>query len=248
MTLKEFYKKYGVSVLFDHNTKTYPAPFETKVKAELIARATVRDFGGLKMREDFEDIDDLVYDEIMLNADRLAMYNKIVEDMAILDTVPSRVIEKQYGIDVTTLNYGAKSLTDSYGATSSTMNIGARSTTDNLGAQHSSTQETDTSYETTTGKNTKGTTTDVNAIVNGSSQAAASDSTSTTAHSDTHSEAARMDSNSRAAHSDTENIYNNVSADTAAEDGLKWAELATKPIMRVYEQILLDSICIPYYE
>ena len=60
MTLKEFYKNYGVSVLFDHINKTYPAPFETKGKAELIARATVRDFGGLKMREDLEDIDDIV--------------------------------------------------------------------------------------------------------------------------------------------------------------------------------------------
>lgn len=229
MRLSEYIKTLpnGVADLFNHTTYTdYPEPFDTATVALTIARQAVRDFGGLSLRSDVEEmttaeLQSAVHDQLFLDQWRLGAYGKALDAMAIDGEDPREVIKKKYAQDITgvvygqkqdtnqygatskTDEYGATSATDSFGATSTTMNIGARSTTDSLGATHSATQQTGTSYASTTGKNTTGSTTDTNAVQNGTSSTAATDSQSTQAHSDTHSTTLHSDTHTSTVHTDT---------------------------------------------
>lgn len=234
MTIKEFMKTATVADFFDNESYEYPAPMDDTTLQQIILTSVKIHFGGLKMRDDVledpEELLDSVYTILWDHQDILSAIDHIVEFLALTPEDPSKVIEKVYG---------QRLKTDAYGATQLTSNIGARSSTDTLGATHSATQNTGTSYDSVTGKNTTGSTTDTNLVTNGQSSQAAIDTQSTIAHSDTHTDTTWTD---------RESVFDNVSEDNAAPIINEWKKLLNAPIYRALEKVLVDAFAIPYYE
>ncbi len=223
----------GAASLFNFETYQYPAPFDTLgVK---IAKKAARDFGALKImpfthRLALSDLQELIYDEILLNDYDLKAFNKIMSALE-LDEENAGYIERR--------TYGEAVNTDEYGAATNTNQIGARSTTDTLGATDGTTTNTDTSYESTTGKQTTTSRVQTNQIINGSSSTAATDSTTMGAHTDT---------KRKFEHNDLVERFENIGESEAPEYIAKWLKIKNAPVMVAIEKIIVDALCMPYYE
>lgn len=223
----------GAASLFNFNFYQYPAPFDTLgIK---IAKKAARDFGALKIMPvnnqlELSDLQELIYDEILLNDYELKAFNKIMNALELDDENAGYVERRTYGEAINT---------DEYGAATNTNQIGARSSTDTLGATDGTTTNTDTSYESTTGKQTTTSRVQTNQITNGSSMAAATDTTTMGAHTDT---------KRKYEHKDLIERFDNISESEAPDYIAKWLKIKNAPVMVAIEKIIVDALCMPYYE
>lgn len=231
-TLKEWINTTlggDTSLLFDASY-TYPAPLNVAAVRERVARVMVRYFGDLCMDHDFDAMDALdvpgaVYDDLYMHEHELAMVLHIMNADKLDPDDPSRREVRTYGVDEMT-----------HGAQSITHNIGARSTTENLGATSGTSVNKGTAYDTVTGKETTEQTINTNAVVNGTSTAAATDSTSNAQYKDT-----------RASREDSMEIYTNIDLGAMPDYEAKVMALMSKPIYMMLCRILADILTIPYY-
>lgn len=237
MRLDKFIKRLsdGVASLFNFTAYEYPEPFNTEDGAKMIARKAVRDFGALKIMPnviemDLEELQELIHDELLLNQYEIDAFNKIMAAMAV-DAESADYIERR--------TYGEAVNTDEYGAATNTNQIGARSSTDTLGATDGTTTNTDTSYESTTGKQTTTSRVQTNQIINGSSSTAATDSTTMGAHTDT---------KRKFEHEDLVERFDNIGESEAPDYIAKWLKIKNAPVMVAIEKIIVDALCMPYYE
>ena len=237
MRLDKFIKTLpdGVASLFDFTAFQYPEPFDTDDAAEMLARKAVRDFGGLKVMPyvlgmSLEDLQQLVYDELILNNYQIDALNKIMAALAVDDESAGYIERRTYGEAVNT---------DEYGAATNTNQIGARSSTDTLGATDGTTTNTDTSYESTTGKQTTTSRVQTNQITNGSSSTAATDSTTFGAHTDTRR---------KYEHEDLIERFENIGESEAPDFVAKWLAIKNAPVLVSYEKLIVDALTMPYYE
>lgn len=224
---------YGVTSLFNYDLLQYPAPFDEL--GIYIAKKAVRDFGGLKVISYIENMSignlvDTVWEELTLNSYKIDALNKIMAALDV-DTDTADYIERR--------TYGEAVNTDEYGATSIINNIGARSTTDTLGATDGTTTNTDTAYDTVTGKQTTTSRTQTNQVVNSTGSTAAEDRTSSAAHTDT---------KRKYEHEDIIERFNNVGKDDAPDYIAKWLDVKNAPVLVSFEKLIVDALCIPYYE
>lgn len=161
---------------------------------------------------------------------QIEAYNKILAAMIITADDPDYKEIRTYGEDESTMAFGQNTVTS---------NVGARSNTDIMGATDGTTTNTDTSYESTTGKQTTTAHTITAAINNQSNSSATIDSTVTAAHTNT---------NTRGEHVDTVERFHNVGEDDAPEYVKKWLAVKNTSIIVVLEKIIVDALTIPYYE
>lgn len=223
----------GAASLFNFEAYEYPAPFDSLgIK---IAKKAARDFGALKImpfthRLELSDLQELIYDEILLNDYEIKAFNKMMDALE-LDDENAGFIERR--------TYGEAVNTDEYGAATNTNQIGARSSTDTLGATDGTTTNTDTSYESTTGKQTTTSRVQTNQIINGSSSTAATDSTTMGAHTDT---------KRKFEHEDLVERFENIGESEAPDYIAKWLKIKNAPVMVAIEKIIVDALCMPYYE
>lgn len=223
----------GAASLFNFNLYQYPSPFDSLgIK---IAKKAARDFGALKIMPannqlELNDLQELIYDEIMLHDYEIKAFNKIMDALE-LDDENAGFMERR--------TYGEVVNTDEYGAATNTNQIGARSSTDTLGATDGTTTNTDTSYESTTGKQTTTSRVQTNQIINGSSSTAATDSTTMGAHTDT---------KRKYEHEDLIERFENIGESEAPDYIAKWLKIKNAPVMVAIEKIIVDALCMPYYE
>lgn len=237
MRLDKFIKTLsdGVATLFDFTIYEYPEPFNTEDGAKMIVRKAVRDFGALKVMPyvidmDDEDLQELIHDELLINKYQLDAFNKIMAAMAV-DAESADYIERR--------TYGEAVSDTAYGSATVTNNIGARTSTDTMGATDGTTTNTDTSYESTTGKQTTTSRVQTNQIQNSSNSTAAVDSTVANAHTDT---------DTKYEHEDLVERFDNVGEGEAPDYIAKWLKIKNAPVMVAIEKIIVDAICMPYYE
>jgi len=223
----------GAASLFNFNLYQYPAPFDSLgIK---IAKKAARDFGALKMMPftnelELSDLQELIYDEILLNDYEIKAFNKIMNALELDDENAGFVERRTYGEAVSDTEFGAATVTN---------NIGARSSTDTLGATDGTTTNTDTSYESTTGKQTTTSRVQTNQIQNGSTSTAAVDSTVAAAHTDT---------DTKYEHEDLIERFENIGESEAPDYIAKWLKIKNAPVMVAIEKIIVDALCMPYYE
>lgn len=237
MRFDEFIKTLsdGVASLFDFTTYEYPEPFNTEDGAKMIARKAVRDFGALKVMPyvidmDDEELQELIHDELLLRQYEIDAFNKIMAAMAV-DAESADYIERR--------TYGEAVSDTAYGSATVTNNIGARSSTDTMGATDGTTTNTDTSYESTTGKQTTTSRVQTNQIQNSSNSTAAVDSTVAAAHTDT---------DTKYEHEDLVERFDTVGEGEAPDYITKWLTIKNAPVMVAIEKIIVDALCMPYYE
>lgn len=222
----------GASSLYNE-LLSYPAPFDTL--GIMIAKKAARDFGGLKVLGYVEamslaDVQELIYEDLTLNSYEIDALNKIMAALE-LDDESAGYIERR--------TYGEAVNTDEYGAATITSNIGARSTTSTIGATDGTTTNTDTSYASTTGKTTTTSRTQTNQATNGSSSTAAQDSTTSGAHTDT---------KRKYEHEDLIERFDNIGEGDAPDYAAKWLAIKNAPVLVSFEKLIVDALCMPYYE
>lgn len=223
----------GAASLFNFEVYHYPAPFDTLgIK---IAKKAARDFGALKIMPfandlELSDLQELINDEILLNDYELKAFIKIMNALELDDENAGFVERRTYGEAVTDTEFGAATVTN---------NIGARSSTDTLGATDGTTTNTDTSYESTTGKQTTTSRVQTNQIQNGSTSMAAVDSTVSATHTDT---------DTKYEHEDLIERFENIGESEAPDYIAKWLKIKNAPVMVAIEKIIVDALCMPYYE
>ena len=224
---------YGVTSLFNYDLLQYPAPYDEL--GIYIAKKAVRDFGGLKVLPYIETMSignlvDTIWEDLTLNSYEIDALNKIMSSLTINDDNAGFVERRTYGEAVNT---------DEYGAATNTNQIGARSSTDTLGATDGTTTNTDTSYESTTGKQTTTSRVQTNQIINGSSSTAATDTTTMGAHTDT---------KRKYEHEDLIERFENIGESEAPDYIAKWLKVKNAPVLVSFEKLIVDALCMPYYE
>lgn len=234
MRLEDFIKTLpnGAASLFN-SVVDYPAPFNTMGVS--IAKKAVFDFGGLKVLPDVatysvSELQAHIALMLSLSEYEIKAYNKIMNALDLDDENAGFIERRTYGEDVKDIEYGASTITN---------NIGARSSTDTMGATDGTTTNTDTSYDTVTGKQTTTSRTTTNQITNGTSSTAAVDSTVSATHTDT---------DTRYEHEDLIERFENIGESEAPDYIAKWLKIKNAPVMVALEKIIVDALCIPYYE
>lgn len=225
--------EHGVYDLFNYTQYTYPAPFDTL--GVMIARKAARDFGALRVSADvalmpLEELQAVIYEDLYLNTYQINALNKILEASQADDTTPDKTEVRTYGEDKNTLSYGSTTVTN---------NVGARSSSDVTGATDGTTTNTNTSYESVTGKVTTTEHSTTQASTNTTSSAAATDSTATSAHTD---------NTTRAARTDMVETFGGVGLSEAPDYIRRWLAIQNAPVLATLEMLLIESLTIPYYE